>query len=63
MRIYAAIVKNEGIEADDTSDVSELLNVLARVCEGKSLVQAFGPPGDWGYDTPIGEALNTPPSA
>ena len=63
LRIYATIVKHEGLEADDTHDVSELLNVLARVAEGKTLAQAFGAPGDWGYDTPIGQALNTPPSA
>lgn len=57
MRTYAQIVKEDGIEVDDTRDVSELLSVLARVCEGKSLEDAFGCPGDWGYGTPIGDAI------
>lgn len=35
----------------------ELLLVLARVIEGKSVQRAFGSPGDWGYNTPIGRAL------
>ena len=37
-------------------DASELLRVLARIVEGKSIDQAFGAPGDWGYGTPIGDA-------
>lgn len=41
----------------DYSDVAELLRVLARVVEGKPVKNAFGAPGDWGYGTPIGEAL------
>jgi sulfur transfer protein SufE len=45
----------------DTHDVSELLNVLARVIEGKTLEAAFGAPGDWGYETPIGSALSEHP--
>ena len=39
------------------ADSDELIFVLARVVEGKSLDRAFGAPGDWGYDTPIGDAL------
>ena len=50
---------------DDTSDVdtqllrdsSELVRVLARLVAGKTVHQAFGAPGDWGYETPIGSAL------
>jgi hypothetical protein len=38
-------------------DVAELIRVLARVVEGKRIDQAFGAPGDWGYGTPIGDAL------
>ena len=39
------------------TDNAELLRVLARVIEGKTIDQALGAPGDWGYGTPIGEAL------
>lgn len=57
LRVYADIVTEDGIEADDTKDVSELLRVLARICEGKSVEESFGCPGDWGYGTPIGNAI------
>lgn len=40
-------------------DNAELLKVLARMIEGKSVYEAFGAPGAWGYGTPIGEALRT----
>lgn len=39
------------------ADTAELLNVLARMVQGKTVYQAFGAPGDWGYGTPIGDAL------
>lgn len=42
------------------ADTAELLNVLARVLEGKPLSRVFGAPGDWGYGTPIGGALAAP---
>lgn len=35
----------------------ELILVLARLIDGKSVYQSFGAPGDWGYETPIGAAL------
>lgn len=38
-------------------DVHDLLLALSRILEGKTVQQAFGAPGDWGYDTPIGVAL------
>jgi hypothetical protein len=38
-------------------DVAELGRVLANIIEGKPLDRAFGAPGDWGYDHPIGQAL------
>lgn len=38
-------------------DDAELLLVLARIVEGKAVSRAFGAPGDWGYNTPIGRAL------
>lgn len=43
------------------TDVAQLINVLARIVEGKSVKQAFGAPGDWGYGTPIGESLRVHP--
>ena len=41
-------------------DASELICVLARMGEGKPMNKAFGAPGDWGYETPIGQALAEP---
>lgn len=40
---------------------AELLRVLRRLVAGRSrreLHDAFGAPGDWGYDTPLGDALH-----
>jgi hypothetical protein len=41
----------------ELADNAELLVVLARIVEGKSIERAFGRPGDWGYNHPIGRAL------
>lgn len=41
----------------ESRDCADLVNVLARLLEGKTLYQAFGAPGDWGYGTEIGQAL------
>jgi hypothetical protein len=38
-------------------DTAELLCCLARLVAGKTVHKAFGAPGDWGYGTPIGDAL------
>jgi hypothetical protein len=38
-------------------DAAELARCLARLLEGKSIHDAFGAPGDWGYHTKIGQAL------
>jgi hypothetical protein len=38
-------------------DAAELSRVLARLIAGKTLHEAFGAPGDWGYDTPLGQAV------
>lgn len=38
-------------------DAAELLRVLARLMEGQVPIKAFGPPGDWGYDTEVGRAV------
>lgn len=54
VRTVALELHNSEADADD---VEELLRVLARVIEGKSLDCAFGAPGDWGYESPIGSAL------
>ena len=34
-----------------------MINVLGSIIEGVPVMQAMGAPGDWGYDTPIGDAL------
>lgn len=53
-------------ESDDEAAIEHARNIrsaidlvrsLAKIVEGKSLHEAFGAPGDWGYDTPIGLAL------
>lgn len=49
-------MKNEPRRASD-QDTSELIVVLARIVEGKTIERSFGAPGDWGYGTPIGDAL------
>lgn len=38
-------------------DAAELLRVLSRLMEGQVPIKAFGPPGDWGYDTELGQAV------
>ena len=47
---------NEGYTRD-LREASELIRVLGRLMAGKSVHDAFGAPGDWGYGTPIGDAL------
>ena len=46
-----------GTTASLLRDNAELCCVLARVLQGKPVLRAFGAPGDWGYDHPIGRAL------
>lgn len=41
----------------DLDQSAELVRVLARIIEGKSIHEAFGSPGDFGYETPVGAAL------
>lgn len=38
-------------------DAADLLRVLANIMDGMPVVKAFGPPGDWGYETEIGKAV------
>jgi hypothetical protein len=47
---------SEGISAD-IIDSKDLGRAFSRLLAGESLTQAFGAPGDWGYGTPIGDAL------
>lgn len=42
---------------EDRRDDVELLRCLARILSGDPVRKAFGAPGDWGYDTPVGDAL------
>ncbi|MCR4301608.1 MAG: hypothetical protein NUV51_08350 [Sulfuricaulis sp.] len=36
---------------------SELVRVLANVVDGMDVRKALGAPGDWGYETPIGDGI------
>lgn len=39
------------------SHTEALIRVLGSVIEGVPVMKAMGAPGDWGYGTPIGDAL------
>jgi hypothetical protein len=39
-------------------EAAELIRVLSRVIDGKTIYRAFGAPGDWGYERPLGNALS-----
>ena len=56
---------DQDAEQDEAAlrDAATLLRVLANVVDGKPLARAFGPPGDWGYETEIGRALAAPQRA
>ena len=41
----------------DDDHNAELLNVLARIIEGKPIEKAFGAVGDWGYSSEVGKAM------
>ena len=61
LRNKAADVRNidatTAKEDDLLRDSAALLRVLANLVDGKPLAKVFGAPGDWGYGTPIGDAL------
>lgn len=61
LRNHAAKVRQVNVETsaenDLLRDAAELLRVLARLMEGAVPIKAFGPPGDWGYETEIGKAI------
>jgi len=42
---------------EDKQSAAELVRVLARIVDGKTIDKAFGAPGDWGYGTPIGDGI------
>lgn len=45
------------LDRQDVLDAAELIQVLRRMVEGTPPLKAFGAPGDWGYNHPIGKAL------
>lgn len=56
--LRSLITDNSTTEVDRLlRDSSELIRVLARLLAGKTVHQAFGAPGDWGYETPLGQAV------
>ena len=40
------------------NNAAELVRILARLVEGEQFHKAFGAPGDFGYETPLGAALS-----
>lgn len=62
LREMAREVGNTGCTVVEPRDAEEVINVLARIVEGKPLERAVGAPGDWGYSTPIGKALAAAPA-
>lgn len=41
----------------ELNEAMGLLSVLANIVDGMPVDRAFGSPGDWGYGTPIGDAI------
>ena len=54
---HAKRVRQSEPARDEDADTAYLLKALARIITGDSIESAFGAPGDWGYNTPIGQAL------
>ena len=48
---------HEYADVQRIKDAADLIGVLAHIVAGKDMRQAFGAPGDWGYDTPIGRGV------
>jgi DNA-binding NarL/FixJ family response regulator len=57
LRERAELMRARDVQDEQVHDAVELLRVLARIVEGKPLMQAFGAPGVWGHGTPLGAAL------
>lgn len=53
----ARLAKALRAEANEQVEASTYISIIARLLEGKTLDEAMGAPGDWGYDTPIGDAV------
>lgn len=53
----AQLAKALRAKANDEVEASTYLLIIARLLEGKTLDEAMGAPGDWGYGTPVGEAV------
>jgi len=67
IRNKANKIENRSIEATghadpEDADAAELLRILAKAVKGKDIRAAFGAPGDWGYGTPIGDAVAARPT-
>lgn len=70
-RCTESIVRLRELATDDTEDevadltrdlyrAVELIGCLRRLVDGRTadeIHDAFGAPGDWGYETPVGAAL------
>ena len=57
-KLTAAIVSHARENNPDLDPHTEaLIRVLGSVIEGVDPIRAMGAPGDWGYGTPIGDAL------
>lgn len=54
--IISLMASLPGNESQD-NDVRGLLRTLASAIKGRPILESFGAPGDWGYNTPIGSAL------
>lgn len=60
LRDIARDIEDEApVYADRIKTGADLLAVLAHITRGMSIRDAFGAPGDWGYNTPIGRAVLT----
>lgn len=51
-------VGDDGADHVTKIDDAQLLRCLARMLSGQAVKTAFGAPGDWGYESPIGAALH-----
>jgi hypothetical protein len=51
------IFEGNGADAGELADAKDMARALARLLSGEGMRSAFGSPGDWGYSTRIGKAL------
>lgn len=61
LRNHAARLRQINVQTEADSallrDCADLLRVFASTLTDKGAIQAFGPPGDWGYGTELGKAV------